>query len=215
MKAVRQLEQIICKDVRTEPVQHLRKDLCELTQTFGEREFRGSSERQSCSHRPMAGLFLLCLFNASQGHGCSRLACLTKNRANSHIGVLQIRRSVPVQRKHLFPRKNIICRPILREIRVFHGTDADLLSDISLFIVAQIRIFFVDDFSGAFACFLKKLAQWYVFTRARLHQFAVFAKDAAKYDVAQISGVTFSPGYREDLFEMQSEEHTSELQPRF
>src|SRR6266849_4742383 len=39
--------------------------------------------------------------------------------------------------------------------------------------------------------------------RARLHQFAIFSKHTSEYDVAQIGGVTFSPGDRENLFEMQ------------
>src|SRR5436309_5989240 len=108
-----------------------------------------------------------------------------------------------MQRKHLVPRKNVICRPILREIGVFHGTDADLLRDVVLFVLAQARIFFLDDFSGAPARFLDKLAQRNVLTRARLHQFAILPEHTSKYDVAQIGGVSFSPGDRENLSKMQ------------
>ena len=64
-----------------------------------------------------------------------------------------------MQRKHLLPRKNVIRRPVLREIGVFHCADADLLRDVVLFLLAQVRVFFVDDFSGAPAGFLDKLAQ--------------------------------------------------------
>src|SRR6476646_3534068 len=39
--------------------------------------------------------------------------------------------------------------------------------------------------------------------RPRLHQFAIFPEHTSKYDVAQIGGVTFAPGDRENLFEMQ------------
>src|SRR6185312_12406567 len=42
------------------------------------------------------------------------------------------------------------------------------------------------------------------FSRARLHQFAVGAEDAAKSDVMKIGGVIFSPSDRENLFEMQN-----------
>ena len=45
MEAVRQLEQIICKDVRTKSVQHLRNDLCKLTNSFGKIEFGGLAEQ--------------------------------------------------------------------------------------------------------------------------------------------------------------------------
>ena len=41
MEAVRQLEQIICKDVRTKSVQHLRNDLRKLTNSFGKIKFGG------------------------------------------------------------------------------------------------------------------------------------------------------------------------------
>src|SRR5215475_14133752 len=110
MKAVRQLEQIICKNVRTKPVQNLWNDLRELTDSLGKIEFGGISEPQSCSHRParravvlrrpVAGLFMLSPLNAPLGRGYS---CFTKDRANSDVRVLQIRRSVPVQRKHFVP----------------------------------------------------------------------------------------------------------------
>src|SRR5512133_1629028 len=184
MEAVRQLEQMICKDVRTKPVQHLRNDLRELTNSFGKINLRRLAEDQIVNFR-------------------RNLACFTKDRANSDVRILQIRRGVPVQRKHLVPRENVICRPILREIGVFHGTDADLLRDVVLFVLAQARIFFLDDFSGAPARFLDKLAQRNILTRARLHQFAIFSEHTSKYDVAQIGGVTFSPGDRENLLKMQ------------
>src|SRR5262245_52936541 len=114
MKAVRQLEQIICKDIRTKPVQNLWNDLRELTNSFGKIEFGGISEPQSCSQQPVAGFFRY----ATQRRDYSRLPCFTKNRANSDVRILQIRRGVPVQRKHFVPRKNIICRPVLREIGI-------------------------------------------------------------------------------------------------
>ena len=44
MEAVRQLEQIICKDVRAKPVQHLRDDLRELTDSFGKINLRRLAE---------------------------------------------------------------------------------------------------------------------------------------------------------------------------
>src|SRR5439155_11863314 len=82
-------------------------------------------------------------------------------------------------------------------------TDADLLRDVVLFVLAQARIFFLDDFSSAPARFLDKLAQRNILARARLHQFAIFSEHTSKYDVAQIRGVTFSPDDRENLFEVQ------------
>src|SRR6476620_12521311 len=117
MEAVSQLEKIICEDVRTKPVQHLRNNLCELTNAFGKIKFGGIAEDELVNFR-------------------RSLACFTKDRANSDVRILQIRRSVSVQRKHPVPRKNIICRPILREIGVFYGTDANLLRDVVLFLLA-------------------------------------------------------------------------------
>src|SRR6476661_6332942 len=145
MEAVSQLEKIICEDVRTKPVQHLRNNLCELTNAFGKIKFGGIAEDELVNFR-------------------GSLACFTKDRANSDIRILQIRRSVPVQRKHLVPRKNVICGPILREIGVLYGTDSDLHCDVVLFLFAQVGTFFVDDFSGASARFLEKVAQRNVLT---------------------------------------------------
>src|SRR5262249_13510270 len=53
VEAVRQLEQIICKDVRTKSVQHLRNDFRELTNPFGKIEFGRFDQNQVvdiCSH---------------------------------------------------------------------------------------------------------------------------------------------------------------------
>ena len=74
-----------------------------------------------------------------------------------------------MEREHLFPRKNVIGHPVLGEISIFHGTDADLLGNVGLFILAQLRIFFFDDFPCALAGFLEKVAQRHVLTGARLH----------------------------------------------
>src|SRR5207244_9082399 len=126
MKTVRQYEQIICKDVRTKSVQHLWNDLRKLTNSFGKIKFGRLGENELVNFR------------------CS-LACFTKDRANSDVRILQIRRSVSVQRKHPVPRKNIICCPILREIGVFDGTNANLLGDVVLLLLAQVRIFLLDD----------------------------------------------------------------------
>src|SRR5436190_10282842 len=107
-----------------------------------------------------------------------------------------------MQRKHLVPRKNVIRRPVLREIRVFHCADAYLRRDVVLLLFAQVRIFFVDDFPGAPTCFLEKVAQRDILARARLHQLPVFAKNIAEYYVAEIGSVTFTPTDLENLFEM-------------
>src|SRR4030095_13527631 len=119
MEAVRQLEEIVGENIWTKSIQHWRNDLRELAKSFGKVNLRSLAEDELANFR-------------------RSLACFTKDRANSDIRILQIRRSVPVQRKHLVPRKNIICRPILREIGIFHGTDADLLRDVVLFLLLQV-----------------------------------------------------------------------------
>ena len=60
------------------------------------------------------------------------------------------------------------------------------------------------DFAGARDRFIEHVAQRHVLARARLHQFAVFAQNAAESDVAKIGGVTFAARDLENLFEMQS-----------
>jgi hypothetical protein len=74
-----------------------------------------------------------------------------------------------MQREHLFPGKNVIGRPILREIGVFDCADPDLLGNVDLFILAEIRIFFVNDSPCALARFFEKVAQRHVFAGPRLH----------------------------------------------
>ena len=66
------------------------------------------------------------------------------------------------------------------------------------------RIFFLDDFAGALAGFFEKITQRDVLAGARLHEFPVFAENAAKRDVAQIRRVTFASRDLENLFEMQN-----------
>src|SRR5437773_2629592 len=58
--------------------------------------------------------------------------------------------------------------------------------------------------AGARYSFLEQVPKWYVFSRARFHQFVVGAEDAAESDVMKIGGVTFSPSNRENLFEVQN-----------
>ena len=76
------------------------------------------------------------------------------------------------------------------------------------------RVFFVNDFPRALARLFEKVAQRHVLAGARLHQFTVFAKDAAKYDVAQIGLVTFALRDRENLFEMQNLRRTDHIPNR-
>src|SRR5438045_6135037 len=84
VKAVRQLEQIICQNVRAKTVQHLRDDFRELAETFCEIDFAAIGENQLVDFR-------------------RGFASFAKNRANSHIRVLQIRRGVSLKVKHPVP----------------------------------------------------------------------------------------------------------------
>ena len=74
-----------------------------------------------------------------------------------------------MQGEHLFPRKNVIRQPILREISILYGADPDLFRDVGLFVLTQLRIFFLDDFPCALARLFEKVAQRDVFAGARLH----------------------------------------------
>ena len=76
--------------------------------------------------------------------------------------------------------------------------------DVGLLRFAQVRIFFLDDFSRALDGFIEHVAQRHIVARARLHQFAVFAENAAEGNVAEIGRVTFAPRDLENLFEMQN-----------
>ena len=112
--------------------------------TFGEIDLRGLVSSRSDGLQPS-------VCDVRREAVMRRFACFAKNRANPDISILQIRRGVPVQRKHLVPGKNVICHPILREIGIFHGADPDLFCNVVLFLLTQIRIFFIDDFSCALA----------------------------------------------------------------
>src|SRR5262249_6782609 len=98
-----------------------------------------------------------------------RVTRFTEDRANPDVCILQIRRGGPVQRKELVTGKKIIGSPVLREISIFHRTNADLLRNFAFFCVAQVWILLVDDFPGSLARFLEKLAQRNVLARARFH----------------------------------------------
>src|SRR6185369_1170784 len=107
METICQLEQIIREDVWPKPIQYLRNNFRKLTNSFGKIDFRGIGEFQGVTAWAAVGL------RCDGWEAVTRFPCFTKNRANSDIRILQIRRGVSVQRKHLVPRKNVICRPIL------------------------------------------------------------------------------------------------------
>src|SRR6266496_1934201 len=93
--------------------------------------------------------------------------------------------------------------PVLWENSIFHCPNSDLLGNVALFVIAQLRVLFLDDFARALARFLEKLTQRDVLAGSCLHQFTILTEDAAKRDVAQISRVTFASRDLENLFEMQ------------
>src|SRR5437899_5003909 len=149
VKAVRQLEQIICQNVRAKIVQHLWDYFRELTKTLCEINFGTIIEDQFAT----AGVCV-----AAATAGLADLWCgfvgFAKNGTNSHISVLQIWRRVSLQGEHLLPRKNIICHPVLREIEVLDRADPDLVRDVRLVCFTQIWILLLDNFAGALAGFL-------------------------------------------------------------
>ena len=84
MEAVRDLEEIICKNIRTEIVQDLRDNFRKLTQLFGKVDFDATAENQ--------------LVDLRFGY-----AGFPENLANSHICILQIRRRISLERQHFVP----------------------------------------------------------------------------------------------------------------
>src|SRR4051795_1499181 len=119
MKSIRQLEQIIRKDVWPEIVQHLRNDLCELSQSFRKSQLARSLQNEIRRLRRTAS-------------PARTFAGFTEDRADADIRVLQIRRGVALQREHLVPRKNVIGHSILHEIGVFHRADSDNPRNVNL-----------------------------------------------------------------------------------
>ena len=78
----------------------------------------------------------------------------------------------------------------------------------------QVRIFFLDDFSRAHDRLIKQIAQRHIFPRARLHQLAVFAQDAPKWNVAKIRGTALAPRNLENLLEMQGLRRADDIPER-
>src|SRR6266487_412697 len=132
MKAVGQLEQVTRQNVRTKIVQDLRDYFPKLTETFREIDLRRFGKNQLLDLRPS-------------------LARFAKDRANPDAGILQVRRGVPLQGQHPVPRKNVIRHSILREIAVLDRAEPNFLRDVDLLCVTQLRIFFIDNLTGATA----------------------------------------------------------------
>ncbi len=64
------------------------------------------------------------------GDCCLRISGLlraTEDRADAHVGILQVWRSVAIQREKFVPREDVICEPVLREFRILHRSETDCL----------------------------------------------------------------------------------------
>jgi len=81
----------------------------------------------------------------------ARIRLLCEKSSGADIRVLQIRRGIPVQ-DNIYPTRNVIGHPVLREISIFHRA-IPISGQWQSFRVAQVRIFFLDDFARALAGF--------------------------------------------------------------
>src|SRR6266404_3894662 len=185
MEAIGQLEQVIRQNVWAKIVQDLRDGFSKLAQAFREIDLGCFGKNE--------------LIDLGQS-----LARFAKDRANPDTGILQIRRSISLQRQHSVPRKNVISHPVLREIAVLDGPDSNFARDVDLLRVTQGRVFLIDNRASALARLIEKLAQWYILARTRFHQLAVFAQDAAVRDMAKSGFMTFAARDFKNLPEMQN-----------
>src|ERR1700720_614081 len=104
METVGEFEQVVRENIGTEIVEHLRNDLGKLAQAFGEIDLGGFVQDEFvdlCSHGPACRAGALrrrvarLRLDAPQGRGYISFA---KDRTNADVSILQIRRSVSLQR---------------------------------------------------------------------------------------------------------------------
>jgi len=101
--------------------------------------------------------------------GATRLLLLKIERIRTYAS--QIRRSGPVENNILVRTKNIIRRQDTATDPLIQAPIADLLLYVVLLVLAQVRVFFLDDFSAACNLPREASSEEHFSPVRRLHQF--------------------------------------------
>ena len=104
----------------------------------------------------------------------------SENRTDSGMGVLQIRRSVAIERQHAIPVEHVVTHAISGEIGVLHRADADLTGDRQSILDGQFGILLGDGGFGAHEGFVEQIDELQGLTTAALQHFTIGSENAAE-----------------------------------
>jgi hypothetical protein len=109
----------------------------------------------------------------------------TEHRQHTGVGILHVRRSVAFERQHVIPVEHVVGGTVLGQIRVFHGTNTDRVSQFFQFVGWHIRVLLCHQTTGAFQRFIQQVSQFYRAASAGFERFTVFAEHHPEHVVFQ------------------------------
>ena len=116
-------------------------------------------------------------------HRCTINIGATKDAANAGVCILQVRRSVAIERQHAVPVEDVVLNAIGGKVGIFHCTDANHASNVCPFICRQRWVLFFHCTRCSLYCFFQQCRQLYRFTTAALQHFFIGAQHIAERHV--------------------------------
>ena len=184
MESIREFVEVVSEKVRPEVIEHNRNRFGILKQF----------------HRQHA------LGRLGNQNGCLRIGfdpSPAENGADPHVGILEVGRGVALHRQEFVPGEDVVGVAVLRKLGIFHRADADDLRNGLHILFRKGLLPGGDHFARALDRLVKHLGQSNILAGTGLHDFPVFAENAAKRYVGKVRRDPEEPARRKDLLKMQ------------
>ena len=133
---------------------------------------------------------------------CSQLLfvnfCFTEHGQYTRVCILHVWRGITLKRQHVVPVEDVVRGAVFGEIRIFHRTNTNCVSQFFQLVGWHIRVLFCHQTTCTLQGFIQQIRQFHCTTRAGFERFAVFAQHHAEHVVFQRYGFRYIACFTDD-----------------